>query len=373
MTTTITSTSNEYLSKWPYCQCQISSSCSSLERNKSINNALLDIWQGLNTAELQLSSSSPTDSKYFEVHVTKNPRGWKAFSNAVATFLTPTQKKEERHQWVQLVGHRGTFKKGIHDGYILKELSEHEEYCCEILQTDSLKDFVPKYNGIVKDAEGRLFIEMEDLLASFNDPSIMDCKIGVRTYLEEELDKSECNPEPRTDLYNKMIAIDVAALTEKEHEEKKILKTRYMIWRESLSSSQNLGFRIEAIQKSHGSMSKQFHRIKEREDVKQQLKDFFTNSLSRANQYLERLFELRSTCIRSRFFQSHELIGSSLLFVHDKNKASVWMIDFGKTRFLPDGIHITHEKSWLRNSHEDGYLIGLDNIIALLQEIINEL
>ncbi len=39
---------------------------------------------------------------------------------------------------------------------------------------------------------------MEDLLASFHEPCIMDCKIGVRTYLEEELDKSECDPKPRT-------------------------------------------------------------------------------------------------------------------------------------------------------------------------------
>lgn len=44
-----------------------------------------------------------------------------------------------------------------------------------------------------------------------------------------------------------MIAIDPNAPTEKEHEERKLLKPRYMIWRESLSSSQELGFRIEAI------------------------------------------------------------------------------------------------------------------------------
>jgi 1D-myo-inositol-triphosphate 3-kinase len=41
------------------------------------------------------------------------------------------------------------------------------------------------------------YIEMEDLLATFYEPCIMDCKIGVRTYLEEDLDKSERDPEPR--------------------------------------------------------------------------------------------------------------------------------------------------------------------------------
>jgi 1D-myo-inositol-triphosphate 3-kinase len=44
-----------------------------------------------------------------------------------------------------------------------------------------------------------------------------------------------------------MIAIDPLVPTDKENEEKKILKPRYMIWRESLSSTQDLGFRIEAI------------------------------------------------------------------------------------------------------------------------------
>ena len=49
------------------------------------------------------------------------------------------------------------------------------------------------------------------------------------------------------------------------------------------------------------------------------------------------------------------------------------MIDFGKTRLLPSDICITHSKSWIRGTHEDGYLIGLDNLILLFQEIIDEL
>jgi len=146
-----------------------------------------------------------------------------------------------------------------------------------------------------------------------------------------------------------------------------------MIWRESLSSSEDLGFRIEAIKKSRGLMSKEFQRIKERNDVRKQLIEFIGNSIPRATRYVNRLIELRSTCLRSKFFQTHEVIGSSLLFVHDATKASLWMIDFGKTRLLPADIRITHSKPWIRGTHEDGYLIGLDNLILLFQEIINEL
>lgn len=70
---------------------------------------------------------------------------------------------------------------------------------------------------------------------------------------------------------------------------------------------------------------------------------------------------------------SLKLIGSSLLFVHDGKKTSISMIDFGKTRPLPKNMSITHNQPWTRGSHEDGYLLGLDNLISLFQEITYDL
>lgn len=68
-----------------------------------------------------------------------------------------------------------------------------------------------------------------------------------RTYLEEELMKARERPRLRKDMYDKMVAVDPGAPTEQERAQQGVLKPRYMQWRETLSSTATLGFRIEGI------------------------------------------------------------------------------------------------------------------------------
>lgn len=67
---------------------------------------------------------------------------------------------------------------------------------------------------------------------------------------------------------------------------------------------------------------------------------------------------------------SFQVIGSSLLFIHDKKEqAKVWMIDFGKTTPLPEGQTLRHDVPWQEGNREDGYLSGLNNLIDILTEM----
>ncbi|XP_070411955.1 inositol-trisphosphate 3-kinase A [Nothobranchius furzeri] len=323
--------------------------------------------------------------------------------------------------WVQLAGHQGNFQVSK-VGEVLKMHSKPEAKCLERLMRDTLRPFVPQYHGLVTRGE-HCYIRLEDLLHGLRRPVIMDCKMGVRTFQEEELIKARTKPTPRSDLYHKMVKLDSLAPTEEEHTQQGVTKWRYLQWRDVCSGHQdrrhhdggrkrpagfqknpdfNSGHRSITVlhQESAGhtgsspaqsvtvtvSLSKTFpppcllvvgggtsdvclrqpHLVCLRAAVAMMPKFVY---FQRA--YHSRLLDLKDALRDSSFFRTHEVIGSSLLFVHDHNKASVWMIDFGKTTPLPDAWELQHTVPWTEGSREDGYLMGLTSLIASLSQAIS--
>ncbi|XP_040179103.1 inositol-trisphosphate 3-kinase C isoform X2 [Rana temporaria] len=295
---------------------------------------------------------------------------WRKLKNMVhwSPFVVSFKK---HYPWVQLAGHAGNFKAGEY-GKILKKFCQCEQQCLEWLNRDTLRPFVPGYYGVVE-KEGETYNQMEDLLSEFDSPSIMDCKMGVRTYLEEELVKAREKPKLRKDMYEKMVAVDPSAPTEEEHQQRGVLKPRYMQWRETLSSTATLGFRIEGIKRADGTCDTNFKKTKHREQVMRAMEDFVDGNKNILRNYLTRLKELRTELERSEFFKQHEIVGSSLLFVHDSSeRAKVWMIDFGKTSRLPNKETLNHRVPWMEGNREDGYLWGLDHLIHIFSEMVQD-
>lgn len=193
--------------------------------------------------------------------------GWRKIRNIVQWTPFFQTYKKQRYPWVQLAGHQGNFKAGPEPGTVLKKLCPKEEECFQVLMQDVLRPYVPVYKGQVTSEEGErefyrvyplaytlpslsfppslVYLQLQDLLSDYVQPCVMDCKVGVRTYLEEELSKAKEKPKLRKDMYDKMIQIDAQAPSAEEHAAKAVTKPRYMVWRETISSTATLGFRIE--------------------------------------------------------------------------------------------------------------------------------
>lgn len=277
------------------------------------------------------------------------------------------ENNEQQRPFFQLTGHKECFKTGTRPDTILKKSTGNEEQCLIELMEDVLSPFVPRVLGTIKQ-DGQSYLEMQDLLAKFSDASVMDIKMGCRTYREDELTTSESKLRP--DMYNKMIEVDQDEPTAEEKKVRAVTKPRYMIWRETVSSTASLGFRIEAMRLKDGTIDTNFKTIKDEEQIAKAFMRYAGSNKIRLK-YLKRLYNLRKALTKSKFFLSHELIGSSLLFVHSETDANIWLIDFANTQTIPENTEVTHRKKWELGNHEDGYLIGVDNIIRIFESIIS--
>ncbi|XP_060597292.1 inositol-trisphosphate 3-kinase homolog isoform X3 [Ruditapes philippinarum] len=275
--------------------------------------------------------------------------------------------KNRKNTWIQLAGHPGGFAPAgpntIWKKRYTKDNNETQAY--EALMEDTAHSIVPLFYREVE-YNSEYFIEIEDLLQHFTDPSIMDVKMGIRTFLESEVS----NTALRKDLYDKMVALDPAAPTDEERQSQSITKLRYMQFRENESSTAEFGFRIEALRMSGETPSTNLKRVKSKEQIHGILSKFVNNSRVVQQDLVRRLKEVKQHIEDSPFFMSHELIGCSVLVMHDKyDKCGVWVIDFSKTNPIQDGCEISHRLPWQIGNHEDGFLFGLDNLMQFFSDI----
>ncbi|XP_046442456.1 inositol-trisphosphate 3-kinase homolog isoform X5 [Daphnia pulex] len=274
--------------------------------------------------------------------------------------------KNRRSSWVQLSGHPGSFAPaGLGTLWKKQGADNNEQVVYEALMKDSASDIVPKYYRDVS-YQGESFIEMQDLLHGFTDPNVIDIKMGTRTFLESEV----TNTTARSDLYQKMVKVDPSAPTKEENELQAVTKLRYMTFREQQSSSCSLGFRIEAIKFQGKPPVNDLKTVQTREAVQSMLEVFVGRGRpSVKKELITRLKHIRQKFQESSYFQTHEVVGSSILIIYDSQHVGAWVIDFAKTLSLPDGLTVTHRQPWQQGNHEEGWLTGIDNLIRDIEPI----
>uniref|UniRef100_A0A8C5JF67 Kinase n=1 Tax=Junco hyemalis TaxID=40217 RepID=A0A8C5JF67_JUNHY len=279
-------------------------------------------------------------------------KSWRKIKNMVhwSPFVMSFKKK---YPWIQLAGHAGSFKAAA-NGRILKKHCESEQRCLDRLMNDVLKPYVPAYHGdVVKD--GERYNQMEDLLAEFDSPCVMDCKMGVSLNLLE------------TVAINKISMLKVTQVSPGGPVERS--DTAENTAPAPTPSPSNSALSL-LFKKEDGTVNRDFKKTRTKEQVMEAFSEFTRGNRNVLNSYLNRLKGIRATLETSPFFKCHEVIGSSLLFIHDKQEqAKVWMIDFGKTTPLPEGQVLQHNVPWVEGNREDGYLWGLDNLIQILTEL----
>jgi len=277
-------------------------------------------------------------------------------------------------------GHVGSVKPGP-DGYVLKVYDKHEALFYEKLMEsqDKLARFIPRFSGEVTvqhsdgpEEEGN-FIKLSNLLSNcIGNASVMDCKLGTRSYLEEEVKSAK----PRADLYQKLVAIDPDLPTPLERKTGACTKYRYMSANDRYTCLETIGYRIEGIVKNADtSVPKAVLKTSRtlNEKAVAIIEHFLPSSDHRketCRKFLSQLEDMRQTFASSELAKKQEFIGTSLLFVTDAlGNANVHLIDFAKTKAVPEGVTVDHVSDWKANNREDGLLLGLDNMIATWKEI----
>lgn len=276
--------------------------------------------------------------------------------------------KNRLKSWFQLSGHPDGFAPAG-PGTVWKRKTGGAENTERIVyetlsKEEALRDCIPRYYREVE-YKGDTFIELQDLLFGFNDPHVMDIKMGTRTFLESEVSKITARP----DLYQKMIAVDPDAPTQLEHEQRAVTKLRYMQFREQQSSTCSHGFRIEAMKLPGAPPITDLKKVKSHSEVLDTIRQFLDRREDTRQKILARLRNLRTKIEESEYFKTHEVIGSSIFMIYDNEKVGVWLIDFAKTREVPDGRKLTHRRPWEKGNHEEGFLFGLDNLISTMEEV----
>jgi 1D-myo-inositol-triphosphate 3-kinase len=192
----------------------------------------------------------------------------------------------------------------------------------------------------------------------------------------------------RPDLLRKMRSLDATAALPEEEAAGAITKLRYLKFREGLTTTRDLGFRVDAMKigddPTLNDSPLNFRQgPREPAAVLRELTRFVCASRPLAAAFAARLRALRCALeADAAFFPRYSLLRSSLLCTYDKRAVEtatlsapgppvvgVHMIDFSSSEQARPGERLSHRAPWEPGNGEDGYLLGVDNLIKMFDKV----
>lgn len=199
---------------------------------------------------------------------------------------------------------------------------------------------------VISDAT-TLVLPKPSLFSSTNQAvSIMDIKLGTRSF------RKDCPNEPQTSYFSKYKTFENSLAPGKAEkfwkdlvndpngpkalQKGKLGKRDYLSFRDATTTSLELGFRLTAL--VHGD-----YKVSQNEskciDTKIQFLERLEHFLysergfdrTIATAFLEQLELIQHAALQSKMFKSHDMVGSSLLFLYSNDKAVIRWIDFANS------------------------------------------
>eukprot|EP01136_Pigoraptor_vietnamica_P044240 Opistho-1_new@20736 len=254
----------------------------------------------------------------------------------------------------QVGGHKAEEGKGksllVADGLVLKPLqskgrgAKEREFYEEVLaskseELSSLRKFLPRFHGVslLTAADGAVteYIRLEDISCRFARPSVLDVKMGRRSYGED------ASPEK--------IAYELS----------------------KYPPQMELGFRFtgmhvfDVVRGEHRSYGRKYGHALTVESVRDGFVEYLSDGVRVRRDvipgFLARLTDIREWFLRQRLYRFYS---SSLLFVYEGDGSSaavdVRCIDFAHVYPVRDG------------GRDDGYVYGIERVIALFATLLAE-
>ena len=175
----------------------------------------------------------------------------------------------------------------------------------------------------------------------------MDVKMGARTFTEEDAEITDL----RADLLQKMQKIDRSAPTAEELAAGGVTKSRYLYFRDSTTTTTEMGFRVDGCQLADGLDAQvpdtsELRTITELDEVLSAVSSYVQRRKALADSFIKQLVELRGLLEVCDVFMERSFIRTSLLFVYSSatNETQLAMIDFPKV--TKRKTRLTHRDAW---------------------------